>query len=108
MLQENGELAAYLRILPEGSVFEETAIGRVMVRESQRGHGFAETILKAAMEFVWQQGKSAIRISAQQYLIDFYRGLGFQIVSDGYLEDGIPHIDMLCRCEEGNESNAPS
>lgn len=35
-----------------------------------------------------------IRISAQMYLHDFYASFGFTDISDEYLEDGIPHIDM--------------
>lgn len=47
----------------------------------------------------WGQGSAvSIRISAQAYLEKFYTQLGFNRTSyDPYLEDGIPHIDML-RC----------
>jgi len=38
---------------------------------------------------------NAIRISAQAYLVGFYEKFGFIKVSDSYLEDGIPHIEML-------------
>ena len=37
----------------------------------------------------------AIRIGAQQYLEKFYQGFGFITVSDMYLEDDIPHVEML-------------
>lgn len=36
-----------------------------------------------------------IIIQAQVYLLDFYSSLGFKAVSEEYLEDNIPHIDML-------------
>jgi ElaA protein len=35
-----------------------------------------------------------IQISAQKYLKAFYKSLGYEIVSDEYLEDGIPHLKM--------------
>jgi ElaA protein len=38
---------------------------------------------------------SAIRISAQAHLGEFYEKFNFIKVSDTYLEDGIPHIEML-------------
>jgi len=38
-------------------------------------------------------------ISAQQYLETFYLKLGFIKISDMYLEDGIPHIDMVKKNE---------
>ena len=36
-----------------------------------------------------------IRIGAQAYLEKFYGSFGFETVSDIYLEDDIPHIEML-------------
>ena len=36
-----------------------------------------------------------IRISAQCYLEQFYGNLGFKIIGVPYLEDGIPHVEML-------------
>jgi ElaA protein len=39
--------------------------------------------------------KQGIRISAQAHLERFYGGLGFVRVSETYLEDNIPHIEML-------------
>jgi ElaA protein len=45
-----------------------------------------------------------IRISAQAYLQPFYASLGFEAVSDTYLEDGIPHVEMLRATREPGES----
>ena len=36
-----------------------------------------------------------IRIGAQARLEKFYEGFGFRKASDEYIEDGIPHIEML-------------
>ncbi|MPN52573.1 hypothetical protein SDC9_200235 [bioreactor metagenome] len=36
-----------------------------------------------------------IRIEAQSYAKGFYERFGFRQVSDEFLEDGIPHIEML-------------
>ena len=38
---------------------------------------------------------NTIKISAQLYLQKFYEQLGFIKLSDSYLEDNIPHIEML-------------
>ena len=40
-------------------------------------------------------GEVPIRISAQCYLEEFYRGFGFEIAGEPYLEDDIPHVGML-------------
>ncbi len=37
----------------------------------------------------------AIKLSAQSHLVRFYVGFGFKTVSDEYLDDGIPHQDMV-------------
>ena len=39
-------------------------------------------------------GKSSITLNAQVYLQSFYESLGFIVVGEEYLEDGIPHIKM--------------
>ena len=38
-----------------------------------------------------------IEISAQSHLQKFYGSLGFEVISEEYLEDDIPHVDMLRR-----------
>lgn len=53
-------------------------------------------MLKQAIEFITKtMNENEIRISAQAYLIDFYKSLGFEQVSEIYLEDDIEHIEML-------------
>ena len=49
---------------------------------------------KAIAQSVKQFNDPIIIISAQQYLQTFYSSLGFNQVSDMYLEDNIPHIKM--------------
>ena len=39
--------------------------------------------------------ETKIKISAQKHLISFYKKLGFLVIGDEYLEDGIPHIAMI-------------
>jgi len=42
-----------------------------------------------------EMNENIIEISAQKYLLHFYRQLGFQEVGDEYLEDGLPHMKMI-------------
>jgi len=93
---EDGKIAAYTRILHPGVSFDEVSIGRVLVNMGYRGEGLGQELMKKTMEFVTKDLKEkSIRISAQEYLLEFYLSLGFEEASDVYLEDGIPHIDML-------------
>ena len=49
-----------------------------------------------AIDFIKEELKETeIKIQAQAYLINFYKSFGFQEVSEIYLEDDIPHVDML-------------
>ncbi|WP_042142368.1 GNAT family N-acetyltransferase [Paucisalibacillus sp. EB02] len=90
------EIAAYVRLLPKGLKYEDAAaIGRVLVSKKFRSHGIAREIMERSIDFIVDEWKeNNIKIQAQDYLKDFYRSLGFIQISDVYLEDGIPHIDM--------------
>lgn len=93
---EGENTVAYLRILPPGVSFAEASIGRVLVRKEYRGMGLAREMMTKAIEFIENELKeNRIKISAQQYLVGFYSSLNFKIASEGYLDDGIPHIDMI-------------
>lgn len=95
-LEDEGEIAAYLRIIEKGISFGEVSLGRLLVRSRYRRKGIAREIMEKAIKFVEEELKEyEIRISAQTYLINFYRSLGFRKVSEVYLEDEIPHIEML-------------
>ena len=49
-----------------------------------------------AIDFVENNlGGDTIKIQAQAHLIEFYGSVGFKAISEVYLEDNIPHIDML-------------
>lgn len=95
-LKVNNEIAAYVRILPKGSKYREVSIGRVLVAKKYRGNGYARELMQKAIDYVvsaW--GETEIKIQAQVYLEEFYTSLGFRKNSMSYLEDGIPHIDMI-------------
>lgn len=92
---ENNKIVAYLRILEKGISYEDVSIGRVLVVKRSRGLGYAKIILEAALNFIREGMKEKeVTISAQEYLLTLYKSLGFESVSQVYLEDGIPHIEM--------------
>ena len=92
----NGELIVYSRIVPAGLSFKEVSIGRVISSNIARGTGAGKELMKKSIEYIQKQyGKVPIRIGAQCYLIKFYSSFGFEIAGEEYLEDNIPHIEML-------------
>lgn len=95
---EEGKFISYLRILEKGLSYDEISIGRVLVDKDYRGKGLARKSILQAIDFIQNNLKeNSIRISAQHYLMDFYKSFGFKPVSGVYLEDNIPHIEMLYR-----------
>jgi ElaA protein len=92
------KLVAHLRVLPPGLKYEEAAIGRVVVDQSARGTGLGRTLMEEGIrrvETLAARSPSPIRISAQAHLEKFYMSLGFKTVRGPYIEDSIPHIEML-------------
>ena len=95
-LSKDAEIIAYARLLKPGTRFSEFSIGRVVVKQSERGKGLGIELMEAAKNYVINEfGATKIKISAQSYLQNFYENLGFEIVTEMYLEDGIPHFGML-------------
>ena len=91
-----GEIVAYSRIFKAGDYFMGPSIGRVVVARSDRKKGYAKMMMKVAMEHIFKSLKEEkIELSAQTYLSRFYTELGFKVVGEAYLEDGIPHRKMI-------------
>ena len=49
---------------------------------------------------VEELGQKRIQLSGQTYLEEFYKSFVFQPIADMYLEDDIPHKDMLLVMED--------
>ena len=91
-----GKIVAYCRLLPVDVSYKEPSIGRVATHKDARKSGLGRALMVEAIRHIteeWHEG--SIRISAQSYLKVFYESLGFVPVGEEYLEDNIPHIEML-------------
>lgn len=86
-VEDDGPVA-YLRVLEDPDTLR---IGRVLVRESHRGSGLAEELMRSALTLV---GGRACRLDAQSYLADWYTRFGFAACGEEFLEDGIPHVPL--------------
>ena len=87
---------AYARLLDPGAKYPEPSMGRVITTAPARGRGLGRELVRRVLEHsavTWPQG--AIRISAQSRLERFYAEFGFVAVGPPYIEDGIPHTEML-------------
>ncbi len=91
-----GALTGYLRIVDPGIKYDEPSIGRVITAPEVRGTGGGRVLMAegtAGCDRHWP-GR-AMRISAQAHLERFYNHFGFVRVGDNYIEDTIPHVEML-------------
>jgi ElaA protein len=93
---DTGVLQAYLRVVDPGRKYPEPSIGRVITAPEVRGTGLGRVLMREGLqrlEAVWPC--QSVRISAQAHLQHFYGSLGFEVQGPPYLEDGIPHLEML-------------
>lgn len=74
---------------------ETAQIGRVVVAQSRRGTHLAYDMMQEALEIARERlCASKAYLEAQCYAIGFYEKSGFKVVSEPFLEDGIPHVKM--------------
>lgn len=94
---ENGyeKVVGYCRLLPPGLSYDDASIGRVLVLKEYRGKGLArEMMIKAINEIEKNYKVNKITLSAQCYIKELYKSVGFKEVSEQYEEAGIPHVKM--------------
>lgn len=97
---QDGRLLCYARLFEPGIKYPAASIGRVISSNEVRGKGYGKLLMLEAIRScsnLWPD--TAVSISAQQHLENFYQSIGFETVSEPYMEDGIPHIEM---CKSAN------
>ncbi|GAA4360179.1 GNAT family N-acetyltransferase [Kangiella marina] len=93
---DSENLVAYARMYDTRLAGKDyCAIGRVCTAQPHRREGISRILMERAIEHIDHKFKRPITVSAQAYLETFYQSLGFDTVSEPYLEDGIPHIRMV-------------
>lgn len=87
---------AYARVVHPGVKYAEPSIGRVITTTAARGTGLGRELVARAIAHCREAFPGqGIRISAQTRLERFYAGFGFVAQGEPYMEDGIPHTEML-------------
>lgn len=94
----DSKIIAYSRLFPPGDYFETASIGRVVTDNSYRNLKIGHTLVAKSIQEIKNYFKQDfITISAQCYLLGFYKSLGFEPIGEEYLEDNIPHVRMIKR-----------
>lgn len=94
--EKQGKIVAYCRIFSQGIKYPETSIGRVLTHPDARNLSLGKILMSFALQAIEIRFKTKeCRISAQDYLLDFYKNFGFTDTGKKYLEDDIPHTEMV-------------
>ena len=94
--EKNGEIVAYCRIFEPKIKYPESSLGRVLTNPSYRNLKLGKVLLKIALNTIEVKfNTTQVRISAQDYLLRFYSEFGFISTGLEYLEDDMPHTEML-------------
>jgi len=94
-LDENGveDLIACLILVPEKGA-NDIQMRQVAVALNKQHHGIGKKIVKFAENWALKAGYSKVFCHARDTAIPFYLKLGYQIIGDGFVEVGIPHVHM--------------
>lgn len=67
---------------------------RVAVLKKYRGQSYGTKIIKYMEKIILNKGFKRAVLNAQIHASDFYEKLGYQIVSEEFMDAGIPHVTM--------------
>ena len=91
-----GKIVAHARLFKAGISFDNASIGRVVVDADYRDRKWGHDLMREAIAGIASNfNETKITIGAQLYLKKFYESHGFIQSSEMYLEDDIPHIEMI-------------
>jgi len=94
--RRTGVLTGAIRLFTDVEDGQVARIGRVVIARDLRGSGLGRIMMQAGVDKAHELLPGCpIHVTAQAHLEDFYNSLGFRTVSEPYLEDDIPHIDMI-------------
>lgn len=105
-VENEGEIIGCLRVFMYDSTYAQ--IGRVVTSKTIRGKGWGLRLMEIGITTVREHyGNVPIMIHAQAYATGFYEKVGFRISSEQFLEDGIPHYEMIRPADHAVQTSVP-
>ena len=90
---DKGRVSSCLRVFWKDEKEAVAQIGRVVTLE--HGTGLGGRLLHEGVKLAIEHFKAKkIYLEAQEYAKGYYAREGFEVVSEPFLEDGIPHVKM--------------
>lgn len=96
---DSTHILAYYNSKPVGTarLLKDGHIGRMAVLKEYRNRNIGKNMLKYILDIAQKKSIKNIELSAQEHATEFYKKYGFSVISDVYLDAGIPHYDMKYR-----------
>lgn len=70
-------------------------VERICVMKEARKTGAGKAIMNAIEDFALKNDIQKLKLNAQTQAIPFYSGLGYKVVSEEFMDAGIPHKTMV-------------
>jgi predicted GNAT family N-acyltransferase len=70
-------------------------VERICVLKEMRKSGAGKAIMEEIEKFASTQGLHKLKLNAQTHAIPFYSGLGYEVISEEFMDAGIPHKTMV-------------
>lgn len=81
--------AARLRLFSDYGKLE-----RICVLQAYRGQNIGKAIIRKMEDKIRQENIWQATLNAQTHAIDFYKKIGYEVVSQPFMDAGIPHVTM--------------
>jgi predicted GNAT family N-acyltransferase len=70
-------------------------VERICVLKEARKTGAGKRIMNGIEEYALEEDIRKLKLNSQTHAIPFYAGLGYEVVSEEFLDAGIPHKTMI-------------
>jgi ElaA protein len=96
LARAEGALAGCIRLIPR-----PLRIGRVAVAAPLRRRGLGRNLMEKALSRCCQRYPGLpVALTAQTYLVSFYRSFGFEPIGEPFEDFGLTHVDMELRSRD--------
>ncbi|WP_174612821.1 GNAT family N-acetyltransferase [Virgibacillus ihumii] len=68
---------------------------RICVLLEYRGNAHGKQLILAMEDKIQQRQLTKAKLNAQTHAVDFYKRLGYEVVSGEFMDAGIPHVTMV-------------
>ena len=102
-MTENGSVVAYLRAYRDNTDPDTVRIGRALT--TVRNAGYGRSLMEMSLDAINEKMKPVrLALHSQTHACGFYEKFGFEKCSEEFLEENVPHVEMM-RAERKGEDN---